>query len=422
MPAAADEESVEDEFSTTGPVRPTIVSSAPIHFLFSYMEGVSKMLRTVAAIAAALTLTLACAMPAQAASGPQVRVQLDAVDLAGAGVPNVTFTVWSSIDSATLTTDSWGHSHTKLDFVPGETIFSDSTDTRIDDAYVEYPDADDGERFDSEATVTIAQGFTLVWSLADLDGDTIYDNVWQQVRANASDRWIIDLSSGPVRDVRFASSPVVSVFSTNFTADPANELTVVEQLASGEYRLWVYSEVADDVQRVSLGALPRLWWLQDNFDGDGLNDILFYDDGATGAYQFTLAYSSTRRAAKFSMGTADAYLYEESQDVGGDGIKDVVVALDSPDIWTSWWVWDSSTRSVHRVDMGLHNGHPSTEGFNDGDHDGLAEFVSVADIAASSDRIWEVYEYASGEYFSVVLGPEDDRGPSSDDYPPSWFD
>lgn len=375
----------------------------------------------VAAVAAAALVVSPSA--AAVADTAEARVRIDAVDLTGVGVPEVTFTVTSSLEAATITTDKWGHATATLDIAPGETIVSDSTDPRVRAARVEYPDAEDGDRFRSQAVVAIAQGYEVAWAQSDLDGDTSYDTVWHQARVGSSDRWVIDLTTGPVRVERFAPYTVVSIFTANFTVDPANELVAIEQLPSGEYRAWVYSEVAGSLLRIDLGAMPTLWWLQDDFDGDGLRDILFYSDGSDGAYHFTLALSSTQKALTFSAGSPGALFYEESQDVTGDGIHDVVLGEGILGDTTRWWVWESGDRTVHTVDVGTIGGQPSAEGFNDGDADGLLEFVTVSDVegSTSGERLWEVYEYASGDYFAVVLGPEDDRGPSPQHYPPSWF-
>lgn len=374
------------------------------------MKGVS-MSRLLAALAAAALLTLGAVAPAQAAT-PSVRLTIEAVDLAGAGVPGIPVT----IAGTTTTTDSRGRVKSKLPITPGETLTATANGTTLT-----FPSVDDGDRLEAQVTIPIAQGYEIAWAQASLDGDTLYDTVWHQARAGANDRWIIQLTTGPVRQVNWGGE-VVSIFTAEFTDDPANELVAVELLPNGEHRAWVYSEVADEEERISLGVLPELWWLQDSFDADAHNDILFYGGGVTGPWQFTLAYSATQRATSFALGTAGAYLYEETTDVGGDGLDDIVVAIDSPDIWTTWWVWDSADQAVHVVDMGLYNGQPATEGFGDCDADGLAEFISVASVAGSTDRIWTSYEYASGELYDVTLGPEFDRGPTSEHCPPEWLD
>lgn len=378
--------------------------------------------KTVLALLVASNLTLAGAAPATAAT-PQVRVSIEVDDLAGAPVAGVTFTVWSSVASTTVTTDAYGNARARLAIAPNDIVDSDSDDPRLYDPLREFTDADDGDRFSTAHVANLAQGFEPAWAQADLDGDTVYDTVWHQARVGSNDRWIIQLSTGTVRDVRFGYYPVVSIFTQNVTDDPANELWAVEKLPGGQFRLHVYSEVADEKDRIDLGAVTALSHEFDDFDGDGLNDILFYSE-ETDPFEFTLVYSSDQSVAKFGMGTPGALFFSESTDVGGDGIADVVVAAASTDdhIWTTWWVWDSATRSVHLVELGVYSGQPGSEGMPDGDDDGLREFIVVSDIEGSENRIWEVYEYATGEYFAVELGPEDDRGPSSEHYAPSWFD
>lgn len=374
------------------------------------MEGVS-MSRLLAALAAAALLALGAVTPAHAAS-PSARITIEAVDLAGAGVPGILVT----IEGTTTTTDARGRAKLKLPITPGQTLTATANGTTFT-----FPDVDDGDRLEAQITIPIAQGYDIAWAQADLDGDTLYDTVWHQPRANANDRWIIQLTTGPVRQVSWGGD-VVSIFSAEFTDDPANELVAIEQLADGEHKAWIYSEVADDEDRISLGVLPSLAWTQAPLDADAHNDILFYGGGETGPWQFTIAYSATQRATSFDLGEAGAYLYEETTDIAGDGLDDIVVAIDSPDIWTTWWVWDSADQAVHIVEMGLYNGQPATEGFGDCDADGLLEFISVADIEGSTDRIWTSYEYASHELYDVTLGPEDDRGPGREHCPPEWLD
>lgn len=367
------------------------------------------------AVAAAVILLVTSSAPAFAASPPRVRVTIEAVDLAGAAVAGIPVTVTSIIDSESLTTNAYGRATVRIDITPGETVTATANGMTF-----EYTDADDRDRFRSKVTIPTAQGYVIAWAQADLDGDTLYDTVWHRARAGANDRWIVQLTTGPVRSVNWGGE-VVSIFTAEFTDDPANELVAVEKLTNGEYNAWVYSEVFDDEERISLGAMPELWWLQAPFDADAHNDILFYGGGVTGPYEFTLAYSATQRATSFELGVAGAYLYEETQDVGGDGLDDVVVAANNPGIWTDWWVWDSADQTVHKVEMGLWEGTPSAEGFGDCDSDGLLEFISVADIEGSTDRIWTSYEYASYQLYDVTLGPENDRGPGPEHCPPEWL-
>lgn len=366
-------------------------------------------------VAAAAILLVTSSTPAHAASPPRVRVTIDAVDLAGAAVAGIPVMVTSSIDSESLTTNAYGRATVRIDITPGETVTATANGMTF-----EYTDANDRDRFTSEVTIPTAQGYVVAWAQADVDGDTLYDTVWQQVRTGMSDRWLIELTTGGVREVNWGGD-VVAVFTVDFTDDPANELVAIEQHADGEYELWVYSELADDEEDISLGALPELWWSVGRFDADAHNDLLFYGGGVTGPWQFTLAYSATQRATSFELGVAGAQLYEETVDIGGDGLNDVVVAANNPDIWTDWWVWDSADRSVHLVEIGLYNGQPSSEGFGDCDSDGLAEFISVATIEGSADRIWTSYEYASYQLYDVTLGPENDRGPGAEHCPPEWI-
>ena len=370
----------------------------------------------ILAVAAAVALLVTASTPAYAASPPRARVTIEAVDLAGAGVAGIPVTVVSSIDSESLVTDAGGTARVRIDVAAGDTVTATSNGETFT-----YTDVDDGDRLEAQVTIPTAQGYTVVWAQADLDGDTLYDTVWHQPRASANDRWIIQLTTGPVRTASWGGE-VVSIFTAEFTDDPANELVAIEQLPNGEHKAWIYSEVVDDEERISLGTLPSLAWTQAPLDADAHNDLLFYGGGVTGPWQFTIAYSATQRATSFDLGSAGAYLYEETTDIANDGFDDIVVAIDSPDIWTTWWVWDSADQAVHIVEMGLYNGQPATEGFGDCDEDGLLEFISVADIEGSTDRIWTSYEYASHELYDVTLGPEDDRGPGREHCPADWLD
>lgn len=361
-------------------------------------------------LASILLLTLFEATPAQA------RVSIGADDLVDVGVPGVVFTVASSLASTTVTTDTYGNATAKLAIAPDDTVTVSTTDTRVKPQTQTFTNVDDGARLTHETTVNIAQGYDLAWAQSDLDGDTIYDQIWHRAVVGANDRWVFQLSTGATQTQRFASGTVVDIYTTNFTTDPANELVAIEQLTSGEYRAWVYSEVADTELRITLGTLPDLFNQLDDFDGDGLRDLLYWSPG----YDFTLALSSTQKALTFTAGTPTAFLFEEATDVTGDGIHDIVLGEAEPGVTTHWWVWQSDDRTVHTVDVGSIGGQPASEGFNDGDADGLLEFVMVSDLPGD-DRLWEVYEYATGDYFTVVLGPEDDRGPSPEHYPADWF-
>lgn len=378
-------------------------------------------MRTIlAAAAAALLLTLGVSTPAVAATS-QARVSIEADDLVGVGVPGVVFTVTSGSATVTVTSNTYGDATARVAVTPGDTVVVSTTDSRVTGLPKTFTSVDSGDRLTATATVGIAQGYTIVWAQSDLDGDTVYDTIWHKPQVGVNDRWVVQLSTGPVQTDRFASGTVVDIYTTDFTSDPANELVAIEQLASGEYRAWVYSELAGQEQRINLGAMPTLWHLFDDFDGDGLRDILYYSDGSSGAYQFTLVLSSTQRALKFSAGSPGAFFFEETTDVTGDGIDDIVLGEGMLGSTTRWWVWESDDRTVHTVDVGTIGGQPGVEGFSDGDGDGLREFIMVSDLPGD-DRLWEVYEYATGDYFTVVLGPEDDRGPSPEHYPADWFD
>lgn len=371
----------------------------------------------VAALAAALALLVASG--AAALASDDARVDIEVLDLAGQGVAGVTVTVTAASGaSQEATTDAWGKARVRLEVAPGDSLMAVASVATREGAW----SADDvglGDRLDAAFTVPIAQGFTRVSAVRDVTGDGVADTVWHLPRSGAHDDWLVLGSDGTVRTARFGFGAVAWAGITRLDATPGAKVVALEQVSDG-YRLWTWSPATGAESHTDVGSLPSLDALENDMDGDGLTDLLFYSSEPTAdGFHFTAAFADGR-VAHFTLGGPASSFFPELADVTGDGLPDVFVASAIPGQTIRWYVWQSDDEAVHTADMGTHGETVVDDALLDGDHDGLPEFLGAFEVDGVS-RGWEVLEYATGDQFAVVLGPEDDRGPGSDDYPAGWF-
>ena len=374
-----------------------------------------------AALAAASLATLlvaAAASPAQARE-PQIRVGIDIEDMAGQPVAGVDIEVSSSVETVTVTTNEWGGANARIEVAPGDDASVQVDHAGVNDPSVLLTDVDDRDRFDLEFTTNEAEGFTLVREHWDFDGDGVTDDVWHQPAEGEQDTWLFDFGGDgkDAREVRLAPYEVVAHFAVDFDGVPGRELIVVEQAPWGPYRAYVYSAVEDDDDRINLGSLPALDILEDDLDGDGIRDVTFYGPTSDG-WEFVIMKSSGG-VERVTLGDADSYFFPEPTDINGGGVADLFVSSVIPGVAIRWSVWEAETSTINVVDVGTHGETVFDATLLDGDGDGLPEFLSAFEVPGDG-RGWEVYEYATGDYFEVILGPEDDRGPSSIHYPSDW--
>jgi hypothetical protein len=366
----------------------------------------------------ALVGTLAITTPASAASD-SVRVDIEVLDLAGQPVAGVDVVVTSGVDSVTATTNEWGDARARVDIAPGDTVtVAPQTETLV--PAIAFEDVADGDRFDAEFTTPIAQGFDMVLSYRDLTGDGSYDTAWHRENVGAQDDWIVLGGDGSVVTARFAFHPVTKIYAAETDGLAGQEIVALERQPDGTTHVWTWSPATGAEDAIDAGALPSTDANLYDFDGDGLDDFLFIGSVATeDGVPFTIVEGDGDVDA-FSLGGPTSLLDGELTDVTGDGLTDVFVNQVIPGQTIRWFVWHSEDGVVRTADMGTHGETPITEGVLDGDHDGLVEFVGAFEVPGD-DRGWEVLEYATGDQFEVILGPEDDRGPSSHHYPASWF-
>lgn len=372
-------------------------------------------------LAAALLLaavTALAAPPAQA-SQDEVRIDIDVLDLAGQDVAGVDLTVTTASGlSLTVTTDAWGGARVRFEIPEGDSItVTPAIATR--EGPWSVADAGPGDRYDAEFTSPVAQGFEVVSTVRDVTGDGVPETVWHRANAGAHDDWLTLGSDGVLYDARFGYGHVAYAGITRIDTVDGSEVVALEEVPGG-YRLWTWNPITGDEERTDLGSIPSLDFLENDMDGDGTTDLLFYggEPGPDG-FDFTVAFGDGD-VSHFSLGGPDSYFFPELVDVTGDHLPDVFVAAAIPGTTIRWHVWESDNQSVHTADLGTH-GETVVDGVVlDGDGDGLAEFLG-AFYVDGVNRGWEVLEYATGDQFQVILGPEDDRGPGTNDYPASWF-
>ncbi len=368
--------------------------------------------------AAALAVALVSVTGAGAsAASDSARVDIEVVDLAGAGVPDVAVTLWAASGATeTVITDSWGGARSRLAVAPGDTIVVTAPTTVEDSTTLAVQP---GGRYDVEFTAAIAQGYDRVNGVRDADGDGTPDVLWHKANAGAQDDWLAQAGDGSVTLTRFASGTVAWAGMVRIDAVPGVEAVALEEIPGG-YRMWTWNVPLNEESRVDLGELPGFDFLEYDLDGDGLKDLLFYgsEPGANG-FDFVAAFGDGD-VARFALGGPASTFYPELADVSGDGLPDVYVAEAIPATTIRWDVWESDDQAVHSATLGTHGETVLDDTLLDGDGDGLPEFLGAYYVDGVS-RGWEVLEYATGDHFAVELGPEDDRGPSSGDYPAAWM-
>lgn len=386
-----------------------------MHRRFPAGRRIASRRASWAALALAVTLVGTTATGAVAASG-SARVDIEVVDLAGAAVEAVTVTLTAASGATeTVTTDEWGGARSRLEVATGDTILVTAPGTVEGSATLS---AEPGERYDLELTVAIAQGYERVNGVRDADGDGTADILWHRANAGAQDDWLVQGGDGSVTQTRFASGNVAWAGMVRIDATPGVEAVALEQIPGG-YRMWTWHVPLNEESRVDLGEIPGFDFLEYDLDGDGLKDLLFYgSEPGAGGFDFVAAFGDGG-VARFALGGATSTFYPELADVTGDGLPDVFVAEAIPGTTIRWDVWESDDQAVHSATLGTHGETVFDDTLLDGDSDGLPEFLGGYYVDGVN-RGWEVLEYATGEQFAVVLGPEDDRGPSSHDYPATW--
>lgn len=371
-------------------------------------------------LAAAVTLaaTAILASPASAASD-RVRVDIEVLDLAGQPVAGVDVVVASGVDSVVATTGPWGKARVRVAASAGDTVtVVPQTPTLV--ASATFEGVAPSDRLDADFTAPIAQGFDVVLTHHELTGDLLWDTAFHRDNVGAQDDWIVLGGDGSVASARFAGHPIDAVHAVNTDGAPGQEVVALERQPDGTTHVWSYSAVTGDEDFIDAGALPDSHLTQEDFDGDGRMDLLFNGTWPTvEGLPFTIVQADGDVFA-FHLGGPSTWFDGEMTDVTGDGLTDVYANHVIPGQTIRWFVWESEDSTVRFKDMGTHGETPVTEGVLDGDRDGLVEFVGAFEVPGD-DRGWEVLEYASGDQFEVILGPDDDRGPSPIHYPADWF-
>jgi hypothetical protein len=367
---------------------------------------------------AALVATAVVAAPASAAAD-RVRVDVEVLDLAGKPLAGVDVAITTGSETVVVVTSAWGKARTRIAVAPGESVTVESTSPALVPVLTFADPAATG-RVDAEFTAPVARGFDVVLTYFDLTGDTLWDTAFRRDNVGAQDDWIVLGGDLSVTTARFASHPIDAVYAANTDGAPGSELVALERQPDGTTHVWSYSPVTGSEDSIDAGILPDIHLSQEDFDGDGRMDLLFNSIWPTAdGLEFTMVQADGDVLA-FNLGGPDSWFDGEMTDVTGDGLTDVFANQVIPGQTIRWFVWESDDSTVRTKDMGTHGETPVTEGVLDGDGDGLVEFVGAFEVPGD-DRGWEVLEWATGDYFEVIRGPEDDRGPSPIHYPPSWF-